>query len=63
VHPGLDQQPFGIHEDVALAAPHLLAAVEAPLLAAHPGRLHGLRVHDAGAGLGISAELLPQPPP
>jgi hypothetical protein len=47
---------------VALAPAHLLAAVEAPLLAAYPGRLYRLAVHYPCAGLGLASELLPQPP-
>jgi hypothetical protein len=62
VDPGLDHEPFGVHEDVALAPAHLLAAVEAPLLAAYPGRLYRLAVHYPCAGLGLASELLPQPP-
>ena len=44
-------------QGVPLAPAELLAAVVASPPAAHPGRLHGLRVHDARAGLGIPAEL------
>jgi site-specific DNA recombinase len=60
VYPRLDHEPFGVHEDVALPAPNLLAAVKAPLLAAHPGGLGRLAVHDPRARFGISAEPLPQ---
>ena len=41
-----DHQALRVHELVALPAPHPLAAIEAPLLAADPG---GLTVHDPGA--------------
>jgi hypothetical protein len=59
VDPGLDHEPFGVHEDVALAAPHLLAAVEAALLPAHPGGLRRLAVHDPRTRFGIAAKVLP----
>jgi hypothetical protein len=36
----------------------LCAAVEAPLLAADARDLHRLRIHDAGAGLGVPTKLL-----
>jgi len=58
VEAGFDHQPLGIHEDVALRAANLLAAVEAPLLAADARGLHRLRIHDAGAGLGVPTKLL-----
>jgi hypothetical protein len=63
VNAGLDHQAFRVHEDVALAPPHLLAPVEAPLLAAHPTGLRRLAVHYSGTRLGIAAELPAQPPP
>ena len=63
VYPGLYHEPFSVHQQVTLPTAHLLAAVEAPLLAAHPGRLGRLHIHDTGAGLRISTEMLPQPPP
>src|SRR5215208_4615353 len=60
VNPGLDHQAFRVHQDVALPAPHLLAAVKAPLLSADAGSLHRLAVHDSSTGLRVSPELRPQ---
>src|SRR3712207_3153438 len=45
---------------MSLPAPHLLAAVEASLLAPDTCSFHRLAVHDSGAGLGISSEPHPQ---
>src|SRR5919202_1755471 len=45
---------------MSLPAPHLLAAVEASLLAPDACSFHRLAVHDSGAGLGISPKPHPQ---
>src|SRR5215216_3406719 len=60
VDPGLDHQSLRVHEQVALPAADLLAAVEAPLLTADAGDLGRLRVEDAGTRLGISPKPHPQ---
>src|SRR5215212_7995789 len=60
---GFEHQTFCVHEQMPLPATHLLATIEAPVLAADAGRLHRLAVHDARARLGVPAEFLPQPPP
>ena len=39
VHLGFDHQTLGVHQQMPLPAADLLAAVEAPLLAAYPGAL------------------------
>jgi hypothetical protein len=46
--------PSGVHEYVALAAADLLSAVVSSRFAADPGRLGGLGVHDASAGVRFS---------
>jgi len=63
VHPGLDHQAFGVHQQMPLPAANLLASVEAPLLAAHAGGLSRLCINDASAGLGVSTQLLSQAAP
>src|SRR5215216_5464234 len=62
VDPGLDHQSLRVHEQVALPAADLLAAVEAPLLTADAGGLGRLRVEDAGTRLGIPTRSRPRPP-
>ena len=59
--PGLDHEPYRVHQDVAFPTADLLAAAKAPGLPAHPGSLRRLAVHDAGARFGMPAEFLPQP--
>src|SRR5918997_236736 len=56
---GLDHEPFGVHEDVALGVPHLLGAVEAALLPAQPGGLCRLVVHHPRTRFRIVAKVLP----
>jgi hypothetical protein len=58
----LYDQPFGVHQQLALATVYLLAAVVATVLAAHPGSLGRLGVHHTGGGVGIAPELGPQAP-
>jgi hypothetical protein len=49
-HLGFQDQSFGVHEQVALPAPHLLLVfVVSSLFAARPGSLGRLRVDDARA--------------
>ena len=58
---GFEDQPFGVHQQVALSAPHLLVSVVAPLLSAHPGGLRGLGVGDTRARERVPARAGPQP--
>src|SRR5215210_555477 len=60
VDPRPQHETFRVHEQVAFPASDLLAPVVPALLPAHRGGLGGLRVHDAGAGLGAPTELLPE---
>ena len=46
VDPGLYHQVFGVHQDVALAAPDLLAAVVTPLLTLDAWSIDPLQVFD-----------------
>jgi hypothetical protein len=45
----LENQPLCVHQQVALSALHLLAAVVAPLLPTYPRRLRRLGVYDVPA--------------
>src|ERR687894_1854856 len=45
-----EPEPLRVHQQVALSAADLLAAVVAPLLPAYPRRLRRLGVYDAGGG-------------
>ncbi len=57
-----EHEALGVDEQMPLAALDLLAAVVAAH-AANAGRLDGLAVDDASAGLGIAAQAHPQPLP
>ena len=50
---GLEHETLGVHQDMALPALHLLAAIVAALFPSHRGAFHRLRVHHARAGLGV----------
>jgi hypothetical protein len=60
VDPCFDHQTFGVHQQMSLPAPDLLAAVEASLLASDACGFHRLAIDDSGAGLGFSPEPHPQ---
>jgi hypothetical protein len=57
--PGFDDQAFGIHQQMALSAFHLLCGVEAALVASHSGGPERLGVHYPGAGVRVSAKVPP----
>src|SRR3954466_9960911 len=54
VNLGLEHESFGVYEQVALSAFHLLSTVVASLLPAHACGLDRLAVHHPGARFGIS---------
>jgi hypothetical protein len=56
VNPNLEDKTLSVHQDVALSAANLFAAVVTSRLSAHPGSLCGLRVDYPGTGLGVSSE-------
>ena len=53
VYPGFEHEAFGVYEQVALSAFHLLPTIVASLLPAYAGRLDRLAIHHASARLGI----------
>jgi hypothetical protein len=57
VHLRFEHEAFCVHQDVALPAADLLAAVVSTLLSAYPGGLDRLGVHDTRAGLAVTPEL------
>ena len=57
---GFEYEALRVYEQVALAAPNLLAAVVSPLLSSHAGGLRGLRIHDGSAGQRVSTRTDPQ---
>jgi hypothetical protein len=58
---GFEDQPFGVHQQVALATPYLLVSVVAPLFSTHACGLRGLGVGDPCAGERVPAQAGPQP--
>jgi hypothetical protein len=52
----LEDETFGVHEQVALAALDLLATVIATFFSAHSRSLDRLAIHDARTGLRISLQ-------
>src|SRR3712207_5176103 len=52
----LSTKPFCIHQEVSLAAAHLLASVVSSLLSANPGCRNPLGVHYARTGLRIPSQ-------
>src|ERR671913_243352 len=57
---GLEHETLGVHQDMALPALHLLAAIVAALFPSHRGAFHRLRVHHARAGLGVPPQADPK---
>src|SRR5215210_3232590 len=57
---GLEHETLGVHQDVALSALHLLAAIVAALFPANRGALHRLGVHHPRAGLGVPFQADPE---
>src|SRR5215208_3863559 len=53
-------QPLGVHQQMSLLAPNLLASVVAALLPAHPGGLGRLGVDDACARSRVPTRTSPQ---
>jgi hypothetical protein len=55
VHPGLQHQPFRIHQQVSLPAADFLTTVVASLLPAHTARLVRLGIDYRSAGMKVSS--------
>jgi hypothetical protein len=56
VYLGFQDQSLRIHQEMALPAANLLAAVVSPRLSTHPACLSRLRIYYCATGLGISPE-------
>jgi hypothetical protein len=56
----VEYETFGVDEQMAFSALHLLGGVEVALVASHSGGLDRLGVHDARCRLGVPAQPRPQ---
>ena len=55
-----EHETLGVYQDVALSSLDLLAAIVIALFSAYRGTLDRLRIHHAGAGLGVPLQADPE---